>query len=108
MEKFYFCYTENDIKIIFGNFKTRFGMGLTFAKTNSLNSGIIGMRQTFHQNNTTKKTFIDNNFLKGFDTHIKIKDFEIFYILSYRKNPIYDISIIVFENKKSKKTINKL
>jgi hypothetical protein len=113
LEKIYFDFDMKKTRVIIGDFKARFGMGLTFAKTNSINDGFSGdlsmpYRRTFEYNNEKKKELIDNNYLHGIGFYQKIKNFEVFYIFSDSKNPLDDVSVINFQNQGKTQPINEL
>ena len=115
LEKFYAAYSNSKIvdKLIVGDFKARFAMGLTFSRTNLTKDGLFGdleqpFKRTFDYQNGSKKEAIDNTYLHGIGLHEKIKNFEVYYLHSNLKNPLDNISVRNFDNQIEKKTVNGL
>lgn len=114
LDKFFLDLSFSNYKILVGDYRARFGMGLTFSKSNSLKEGFYGdtsmpHRLTFRtRNNEIKREMIDNNYLHGVSISKKYKDFEFFYIFSEEKNPLNDINVLDLEGNKKAKSVNSL
>ena len=114
LDKIFLDLSFADYKILVGDYRARFGMGLTFSKSNSLKDGFYGDISMPHRvifrtkNDTIKREMIDNNYLHGIGFSKKIKDFEFFYLFSEQKNPLSDIKVLDLEEKNKLKSVNSL
>ena len=97
IEKFFVSSKIKNTNIFIGNFRAKFGMGLTFAKTNSMKNDIysdinLPLSRSVIFRNQYYKNYIPNNFLKGIALEQEmLKNFKLSLIYSDSKNPLDDI-----------------
>ncbi len=94
-----------------GNFQARFGMGLTFGLSNKLKEGFsedlnLPFRRNIPYEKTTKKEFINNNFLMGVGIYKIFKNFEFYYAYSSSENPLDAIQVKNIGGEIKKQTVN--
>ncbi|MCP4481378.1 MAG: hypothetical protein GY817_00930 [bacterium] len=110
LEKYYFQYTAKNTKIIAGNFKAHFGLGLTLSRSNSRKNSLVGEtnlpgKRSFIYKNTIYKNYLSNLFLYGFGLEQKYHNFKLQTFYSDLKNPLDNIDVLGFDGKPKEVTV---